>query len=110
MRRCGVLEADVPPSALPRLYVHKNIAELMVRRLQAVRLGKHLIQRIKIKAAEAVRSIRSWWDGVLGRGQVIPFSKPTDGHRLHYDIPHCGDIGIWRHQRKLIPVSSRALH
>jgi hypothetical protein len=51
------------------------------------------------------------WDGPLGVGNAMPFSRRTDaGQHYHYEIPHAGDIGLWRHLRKRIRVSARSRH
>lgn len=50
-------------------------------------------------------------DGALGVGNAIPFSHVPNPMiapaRLHYEIPHAGDLGLQRHFRSLIQVSGR---
>lgn len=50
-------------------------------------------------------------DGALGVGNALPFSrisKPLIApSKLHYEIPHAGDVGYMRHYRPLIHVSGR---
>ena len=47
-------------------------------------------------------------DGFLGTGNALPFSKPTTGDPLHYEIPHAGDRSILaRHHRRTLYVSPR---
>jgi hypothetical protein len=52
-----------------------------------------------------------WWDGPIGVGNVLPFSKAHNyGDKLHYEMPMAGDRTAYaRHRRKEIHVSSRVL-
>jgi len=122
-KKIGVLETDANPSTdKPRIFVKKSVAALMIRRLEARRvydasgnMVKHLIQMVKIKAAESIKTIRAWYSGPAGRGNILPFSRPTDPkYHYHYPIPMAGDVGLWRHFRKrpifcskITPVSAR---
>jgi hypothetical protein len=108
----GILEADQPLTAKPERHTTKVIAFYLVRKCLAVRIGKRLIQMVEVKAAQAIAFVtgRGWWDGPLGIGNVLPFSPPTDpGKHRHYKIPHAGDVGLRRHNRKLIRVSGRSM-
>ncbi|MBV9181380.1 MAG: hypothetical protein JO356_08705 [Acidobacteria bacterium] len=101
-KRVGVLEADQPLTSVPRTFVKKSVARLLVRRLEARPIASHLIQMLRIEARQAMREIRAWWDGILGTGNALPFSAPTDPSKhYHYEIPMAGDRGLWRHQRKV---------
>jgi hypothetical protein len=48
-----------------------------------------------------------------GRNNLIPFGRVFNKlmypPSINYPIPHAGDIGLWRHLRKRINVSSRKL-
>lgn len=52
-------------------------------------------------------------DKSIGRSNLIPFGRVynrlMDPPSLHYEIPHAGDIGLWRHLRKRIKVSARKI-
>jgi hypothetical protein len=49
----------------------------------------------------------------IGRGNLVPFGRVYNPMlhppSLNYEIPHAGDIGIWRHVRKFIRVSARKI-
>jgi hypothetical protein len=107
-KRCiGVLGADESESATPHVYVSKNHANTLLRRLEAVPLRSKLIKLVKVVAQEAMRLARALWDGPLGIGNALPFSRQSDGSRLHYEMPHAGDVGLWKFCRKKIQVSAR---
>jgi hypothetical protein len=59
-----------------------------------------------------VNAVKTTWDGPLGRGLLIPFSKKrTTGDKLHYETAMAGD-GNWIDgytPRRRIYVSSRSL-
>ena len=100
-RKIGVLEAHQSLTDQPVRKVKLSVANYLVRQLLARRISRSLIQMLKVRAQDAIREIRAWWDGVLGTGNALPFSRPTDpSHKHHYEIPRAGDIGLWRHERK----------
>ena len=108
-KRCiGVLGADEPENAVPHVYISKNHANTLLRRLEAVPLRSKLIKLVQVAARQAMELARALWDGPLGVGNALPFSRQSDGSRLHYEIPHAGDKGLWRHNRKQIRVSGRS--
>lgn len=111
-KRIGVLEADQSLDASPRSHVSKNAAAYLVRKVLAAWVpGRRVIQKLSQKSPEIAeqiyREVVRWIDGPLGVGNVLPFSRQSDGGRLHYEMPHAGDIGLWRHLRKRISVSAR---
>lgn len=57
-----------------------------------------------------VKKMSAPYDGPLGVGNLLPFAKENNyGDKLHYEIPHAGDRGLFaRHHRKLIRVSARS--
>ncbi len=76
-----------------------------VREFKARNLGKFVAHgRIFLFFKRLAKTL---WDGPLGVGNALPFSRQSDGSRLHYEIPHAGDIGLWRHYKKFIRVSAR---
>jgi hypothetical protein len=109
----GVLEADEPLSAEPRTFLSKNVARYLLRKALAIPVGYKLIQRVKPRESQGfilICSSSRFWDGPMGIGNVLPFSRPTDpGHHSHYEIPMAGDRGPFaRHRRKKIKVSARS--
>lgn len=57
-------------------------------------------------------------EDIRATAALIPFSKPSNGDRLHYQIPMAGDLGIRRHDlyrrfnvllRSRIKVSARKI-
>ncbi len=50
------------------------------------------------------------WDGPVGVGNLLPFSKlRSSGDKLHYEMPMAGDRSVFaRHRRKLLHPSSRS--
>jgi len=120
-KRIGVLEAAEPQTAEPRSHASKQVAKLLVTRRYALQLGPRVIQMLTRTYREAkalvletlkprtpkIRIHNPYHDGPLGVGNAIPFASQSDGGRLHYDMPHAGDIGLWRHYRKFIRVSAR---
>jgi hypothetical protein len=119
--RVGVLEAhEASESIAPQTHCGRAIAEILIRERSARQIGKRLIQMISAKAADAIRQAKTirdeaqrkfeakfealcttkfaWWDGPLGRGNVLPFAKSNNyGDKLHYEIPMANDIGMRRH-------------
>ncbi len=118
--KVGVLEASVSPdSSAPQTFCGRAIAEYLVNEHHALKIGKRLIHMVKLTAAKAIvlakaareEAIKRWerLQLRLGVGNLVPFSRPTDpGQHFHYEIPHAGDTGLWRHQRKKIQVSARS--
>lgn len=108
-KRCvGVLGADQPENATPHVFVSKNHASTLIRRLEAVPLREKLIKLVKVVSHQAMKFARALWDGPLGVGNALPFSRQTDGSLLHYEMPHAGDRGLWKSYRKKIQVSARS--
>lgn len=110
--RVGVLELhESPELCSPRIACGQQIAERIVLQGDARRIGKRLIQMARGTAVEAIRqaklardqeailaaipSPRGCWDGLLGVGNLVPFSKShnpsTFPDKLHYNIPAYGD-------------------
>jgi hypothetical protein len=112
-KRIGVLAADEPLTSDPATctnFVSKNVARYLVRKLLARKVGPRVIQMLEVAAAEIRQVIVGFWDGPLGIGNVLPFSRPTDPlHHSHYEIPMAGDRTCFaRHRRKKIRVSARS--
>jgi hypothetical protein len=134
--RVGVLEANQTseldyfgePLCVAQHSCGRAIAEYMIATGDSRRIGKRLIQMIHgtalaaIKEAKLVRDLARvkaevaimFWDGPLGIGQLIPFSRASNPlvapDKLHYEMPHAGDRGTFaRHRRHLIVVSARNL-
>ena len=109
-KRIGVLEPEQGADETPRGYIKKSWAQQWVRRAEAVWIVHNsIIQRLAGKVREAIREVKAsyHYDGPLGSGNALPFSRQSDGSLLHYEIPHAGDIGLWRHFKKKIRVSAR---
>lgn len=94
--KVGVLEADQSASDSPVRKIKRAIADSLVEKSLARRISKFLIQMIKVKSYEVLETVRALWDGPLGVGNALPFSRQSDGGLLHYEIPHAGDVGIRR--------------
>jgi len=109
-KRIGVLEADQALNAEPRSFVKKSVAKMLVRRLEAVQVSHFIIKMVKLSAATIRSTIKGYWDGPMGCGNVLPFSPPTDPlKKHHYEIPREGERGLWRrHFKKKIRVSARS--
>lgn len=111
-KRFGVLEADEPLNAEPRKHVAKNVALYLVRKLLAVQVSPRIIKMVTVSQSmtlsEAVKII-GFYDGPMGTGNVLPFSRPTDSqHHSHYEIPMAGDRTCFaRHRRKLLRPNAR---
>lgn len=110
-KRFGVLEADQPQTAEPRAHVSKSAARYLLRKMLALPVAgrDRIIQMVKIAVREIGEIIRPTphYDGPLGTGNALPFSRQSDGSPLHYEMPHAGDVGLWRHYKKKIRVSAR---
>ncbi len=96
-----------PDSSLPATFCGRAIAEYLVNEHYAQKLGKRLIQMVKLTATRAIalakaareESIKRWerLQLRLGVGNLVPFSRPTDpGQHFHYEIPRANDKGIRR--------------
>jgi hypothetical protein len=87
-------------------------SRLEVRELKRQKLGMFVANGKFFLFFKAIaRKVVRLFDGPLGTGNAMPFSRRTDpGQHFHYDIPHAGDIGLWRHNRKRIRVSARSRH
>lgn len=102
---------------VPCFYTGQNFrweqpAEFRMRaelhKLKKLKLGR-FDQNGKIflffKAIE--QAAKRLWDGPLGVGNVLPFSKAHNyGDKLHYQVPMAGDRTS-RFDRRMIQVSSR---
>jgi len=112
-KRIGVLEPQQSAAECPRFFEKKSIVHGWIRRAEAVWIVKNRIaQKLKTVTArtgDLIRSISTYFDGPLGRGNLLPFAKkPDPTHKLHYETPMAGDRGIFaRHRRKRIRVSGR---
>jgi hypothetical protein len=95
-KKIWVLEADQLPSETPRHNVKRAVADVLVRRLLARRIAKHLIQMLVVKSAsQHPQNIPACFiDGPFGIGNLLPFAKIQNKQmapeRLHYEIPACG--------------------
>jgi hypothetical protein len=99
-KRIGVLEADQASTDSPRRFEKRSVAITMVRRMEAVWIEKNrVIQKLVMKARTSIENMtRYLFDGPLGVGNLLPFSKPrSDGSKLHYAVPMAGDVGMRRH-------------
>jgi hypothetical protein len=84
----------------------------MIRKGLARRVGPALIQLLRSAVELAGRMARTFWDGPLGVGNLVPFSRSRNPllapDKLHYETPKAGDRGCFaRHRRKLLRVSGR---
>jgi hypothetical protein len=91
----------------------KTLTRAEVRQLKSWGEGKFIENgKIFLLAKSIVVAMQEKvWDGPLGVGNLLPFSKPhCYGDKLHYETPMAGDRSIFaRHHRKLIHPSSRSL-
>lgn len=72
-------------------------------------LGKFIEHgKIFLLFQAVIEKVKQVFDGPLGIGNALPFSKPrSDGSPLHYEIPHAGDRSLLaRHRRKKLSVSA----
>lgn len=119
--KVGVLEASASPdSSAPEVHCGRAIAELLIEKQKARKLGKRLIQVLEGTAQAAVEwakkareAAAKLWERQqlrLGVGNILPYSRPTEpGQHFHYEIPMAGDRGPWRrHHKKFIRVSARS--
>jgi hypothetical protein len=118
-KRVGVLEAHEAPGSIdPQIFCGRAIAERLLAGREARQIGKRLIQMVRGNARDAMtRRIEAeteklffYYDGPLGRGNVLPFSRATNPmlapQKLHYEMPMAGDRSIFaRHRRSLIKAS-----
>jgi hypothetical protein len=111
-KRIGVLEPAQAESESPTWFVKKTEACRWVRCAEAVWIIKNqVVQKLKARMKSFFQPRPGFTDGPLGVGNAMPFSRRTDaGQHYHYEIPHAGDIGLWRHLRKRIRVSARSRH
>jgi hypothetical protein len=131
--RVGVLEAhEAPDSSAPQIHCGRAIAERLIASRRARRLGKRLIQMVRLKACEAIKEakaardaalaqiaaiertrdfVAALFEGPLGIGNLIPFARlHPHGDKLHYEVPMAGDRGCFaRHRPRNLRVSSRSL-
>lgn len=111
-KKIGLLQADEPLKLAASdctEFVSKSVARYLVRKLLARRVAPCVIQMVKITAVNIQETISAWFDGPLGVGNLLPFSKPqSTGDKLHYEIPMAGDRGTFaQHRRPFIRVSAR---
>ncbi|HEX3941602.1 MAG TPA: hypothetical protein VHX11_08990 [Acidobacteriaceae bacterium] len=81
-----------------------------VRTFKEKKLGKFIEHGKIFLFFQIVTSVaKQLWDGVLGVGNLLPFSKEkSTGDRLHYEMPHAGDRTTFaRHRRKRLSISPR---
>ena len=99
----GQLRAvERPAEFRPRAELHE---------LKKAKLGKFVDNGKVFLFFKAIKeAILKLWDGPLGVGNLLPFSKPhCYGDKLHYETPMAGDRSIFaRHHRKLLHPSSRS--
>jgi hypothetical protein len=116
-RRVGVLEAHEAPGVnTPRTACGRTVADYLIDHKYALRIGKRLIQMIRVKAHDAIRQAKAalktleraiervltgYDEGPMGRGMLVPFSRARNKmlapEKLHYQIPSAGDVGMRRH-------------
>jgi hypothetical protein len=81
-------------------YVDPPAQRLMrseVREMKRQKLGEFRENgKIFLFFKAIIERAKQVWDGVLGRGNALPFSRSTDGRPFHYEIPHANDKGIRR--------------
>lgn len=128
-KRVGVLEAHEAPGSIdPQIFCGRAIAERLLAGREARQIGKRLIQMVRGNARDAIKQAKAardamtrrieaeteklffYYDGPLGRGNVLPFSRATNPmlapQKLHYEMPMAGDRSIFaRHRRSLIKAS-----
>jgi len=79
----------------PKEFVSKNAAGVMLRRLTHIRVSAHLIQKVAIREVPSEESMRGWFDGFLGTGNLLPFAKSQSKLRapdsINYPIPAACD-------------------
>lgn len=83
---------DQPAEKLPRAAVREYKRQKLGKFIAS---GKYFLFHARHVAKQVAAKL---WDGPLGTGMALPFSKPrSSGDRLHYEIPMAGDVGIYRH-------------
>ena len=101
MPKIGVLGLNQLWSERPYRFEEREAAEAGVKCRKFRRVSRSLVQELAPPVT----------DGALGVGNALPFSKASNPiiapHKLHYEIPHAGDIGYMRHYRPVIQVSGR---
>lgn len=121
-KRIGLLQAGDYRTADPANcteFLTKSIARALVRKGLAVKIAPRVIQMREVAGVQLTRPIaHGVWDGPIGVGNLLPFAKSNNrGDRLHYEIPHAGDVGLRRHglysrknrlHRHSIKVSTRS--
>jgi hypothetical protein len=96
--KVGVLESTQRETDQPARKVNRSVARYLIRKQLARPVNKFLIQMLKQAAAPTHEIISVFWDGPLGVGNALPFSKPNNyGDKLHYQMPMAGDTGLRRH-------------
>jgi hypothetical protein len=67
----------------------------MLRRLTHIRVSAHLIQKVAVREVPSEESMRGWFDGFLGTGNLLPFAKSQSKLRapdsINYPIPAACD-------------------
>lgn len=121
-KRIGVLQSGdcrtMDPANCTE-FLSKSNARALVRKGLAVKIAPRVIQMRELAGVQITRpAAHGVWDGVLGVGNLLPFAKSNNrGDRLHYEIPHAGDVGLRRHgmfrrgsllHRHSIKVSTRS--
>lgn len=75
----------------PKEFVSKNAAGVMLRRLTHIRITSHLIQKVAVRDVPSDESMRGWFDGFLGTGNLLPFARTQSKLRapdsISYPIP-----------------------
>lgn len=95
-----------PAEFRPRAELHE---------LKRQKLGKFVDSgKVFLFFQMVVQIAKQLWDGPLGVGNLLPFSKATNPmlapQKLHYATPMAGDRTCFaRHRRHLIQVSGRSL-
>lgn len=108
--RVAVLEVHAPRKlSAAKAFCGTGIAEIIVKQCEARRIGKRLIQMVRLSPRDAIKQAKAardaairaaevrvgFFDGPLGVGNLLPFAKPrSDGAKLHYEIPMAGDRSL----------------
>jgi hypothetical protein len=82
-----------------------------VREFKNQKLGKFIENGTHFLFFRAMtKRVVRLWDGPIGVGNALPFARLHNyGDRLHYEMPHAGDRGVFaRHRLKRIRVSARS--
>ena len=96
--KIGVLAENANPRTdRPTEFVSKNAAAAFCRRATHVRISPRLIQKLVLRKFSEVKGAHAFFDGYLGTGNVLPFSRVQSKLRapdsINYPIPAIGAHG-----------------